>query len=67
MSSSGLGCFPPEGYTFLESRIIGIGISIAIRPNGQKFIGFVIRDTILNLPLVQMAKNSLVLSLEIQF
>jgi hypothetical protein len=30
--------FPPEGYSFLESRIIGIGIATVIGPHFQKFI-----------------------------
>jgi hypothetical protein len=31
--------FAPEGYSFLESRIIGIGIAIVIIPYLQKFTG----------------------------
>jgi hypothetical protein len=34
--------FSPEGYSFLESKIIGIGIAIVIGPNLQKYIIIVI-------------------------
>jgi hypothetical protein len=38
---------PPQGYSILESIIIGIGIAIlTMDPNLQKFIGIVIRDVI---------------------
>ncbi len=38
---------PPKEYSFLEGRIIDIGIAIVIGPQFHKFIGIVIGDEIL--------------------
>jgi hypothetical protein len=39
--------FPPDRHSFLEIKMIAVGMAIVLGPNIQKFINIVIGDEIL--------------------